>query len=179
MDNLFQIETERLIIRLHTLADLLPYQEMQANSKVMEMIPAKKMSFKESEDFLKHIIREYQNPSPEKSIYAIELKSDSSFIGNCAIIYLRKDPEIGYRLKEKFWNNGYATEITQALIAHLFTSTNYTKIIADCAVDNIGSTKVLSKFMQKVGESFNQTDNCQDYHFELTKLNFENSLLQD
>lgn len=161
------IETKRLTIRAHKLEDLTSYAEMQANPRVMEMIPTDVMSYNESKLFLQSILSSYENPDRDKLILAVESKQDASFIGNCAIIYLRKDPEIGYRLKEKFWNNGYATEITKALIEHIFKTTKHNKIIADCAVDNIGSAKVLGKFMQKIGTSFNKRDNCQDYHFEL------------
>ncbi|MGB0933448.1 MAG: GNAT family N-acetyltransferase [Lishizhenia sp.] len=166
------IETKRLRIRPHTLKDLSSYAEMQANPRVMEMIPADLMTYNESKLFLQGILASYENPKREKLILAVEIKQDAVFIGNCAIIYLRKDPEIGYRLKEKFWNKGYATEISKALIEHIFQSTKHTKIIADCAVNNIGSSKVLHKFFKNIGTSFNTKDNCQDYHFELLKKNW-------
>lgn len=53
--------------------------------------------------------------------------------------------EIGYSIIPEYRNQGYATEMAQALIRWAFQQQGINVIIASCLDDNIGSIKVLEK----------------------------------
>jgi [ribosomal protein S5]-alanine N-acetyltransferase len=53
--------------------------------------------------------------------------------------------EIGYSIMPEYRNQGYATEMAQALIRWAFQQKGINVIIASCYADNIGSIKVLHK----------------------------------
>lgn len=54
--------------------------------------------------------------------------------------------EIGYRLREQYWRQGYGTEIATGLIDYCFKELNFTLLTADVNIENIPSVKILEKF---------------------------------
>lgn len=158
-------ETERLIVRLLQLDDADTYFDMMSNPNVMRLIPREIMSREESDTHLKMIV-ENDSSFSDKKIWGIETKSENEFIGLCAFLKNDKnEDELGYRLREKFWRKGYGTEITKGLISFGFNKMNMKKITADVANTNIGSIKILEKFMVKEDEFFNEEDNCVDRRY--------------
>ncbi len=80
--------------------------------------------------------------------FGIKLKLDKKFIGLISIkVGLRKFQrgEVWYKLHPLFWTKGYATEALQALLVFGFHTLDLHRIEAGCAVDNVGSIKVLEK----------------------------------
>ncbi|WP_096438933.1 GNAT family N-acetyltransferase [Alteribacter populi] len=64
--------------------------------------------------------------------------------------------EIGYGFMTDFRNKGYATEGVKALIEWAFQNERVEKVLAECAVDNVPSIRVLEKlgfdvFVEKDG----------------------------
>jgi len=55
------------------------------------------------------------------------------------------DYEVGYRLKTKFWNNGYATEGGKFLVNYGFQNLRLKKIIGLANPVNLASIRVLEK----------------------------------
>ena len=51
--------------------------------------------------------------------------------------------ELWYKLHPKFWNQGYATEIVKEVIDFCFNRLQLHRVEAGCAVENIGSIRVL------------------------------------
>ncbi len=79
--------------------------------------------------------------------WAIRLKETQEFIGWCG---LKKNPmknevNLGYRLKRKFWQQGFATEAAQASLSYGFTTLNLTRIIARAHKENHASMHVIKK----------------------------------
>lgn len=158
-------ETERLIIRELHLNDADAYFDMMGNINVMRLIPSEIMTREESDAHLQRFLDSDYNLSDTKA-YAIESKEEKEFIGLCA--FLKNDEnedEIGYRLREKFWRRGFGTEITKGLIHYGFTQLNMKNITADVNIVNIGSVKILEKFMNPIKEFFNEEDNCTDRRY--------------
>ncbi|WP_430427327.1 GNAT family N-acetyltransferase [Maribacter litoralis] len=56
-----------------------------------------------------------------------------------------KRAEIWYKFHKDEWGNGYATEAVKAVLNYGFNTLKFHRIEAGCAVDNIGSAKVLEK----------------------------------
>ncbi|WP_299222864.1 GNAT family N-acetyltransferase [uncultured Aquimarina sp.] len=81
-------------------------------------------------------------------VFTINSQSDNEFLG---LISLRiGNPKyniasIWYKLHPDFWGRGYATEATKAILQFGFKEVGLHRIEAGCAVDNVGSIKVLEK----------------------------------
>jgi ribosomal-protein-alanine N-acetyltransferase len=56
-----------------------------------------------------------------------------------------KRAEIWYKIHSDYWNKGFATETVKAAINYCFDTLKLHRIQAGCAVENIGSIKVLEK----------------------------------
>ncbi|MCB0476427.1 MAG: GNAT family N-acetyltransferase, partial [Flavobacteriaceae bacterium] len=82
------------------------------------------------------------------------------------------EKELGYRFREKYWGKGYGTEITKGMLEYYFKQMKVGKVTADVNIANVGSVKILDKFMKPVREFFNERDNCTDRRYELTKNNW-------
>ncbi len=80
--------------------------------------------------------------------FAVLLKDSNEFIGKAAFIVAPKkyqSGEVWYKYNPKYWGKGYATEVANCLLDFGFNTLNLHRIEAGCAVDNIGSIKVLEK----------------------------------
>ena len=162
-------ETERLTIRTLILQDSEAFFDMMRNPNVMNPIPRPVMTKTESDAFLEKLISS-KNFNIDKQVRAIVEKKSNEFIGLCAFLKNNEnDDEIGYRLREQFWGIGYGTEIAKGLLDYGFIEKGCTKITADVYIENIGSTKILDKFMNSVREFFNDDDQCTDRRYEVYK----------
>jgi len=85
--------------------------------------------------------------------FVIELNKIQEFIGLIALNLGNpkyKGAEVWYKLLPTFWRKGYATEALKCLLEFGFNELDLHRIEAGCAVNNIGSIKVL----EKVGMSY-------------------------
>ncbi|PHR72231.1 MAG: GNAT family N-acetyltransferase [Lutibacter sp.] len=135
-------ETERLFVRKLAFTDFESFHEMQSNKNVMRFVRAKVMTYDDNKKDLKDVIEKYDNPTNDFWIYAVERKSDSVFVGTIAFVKDKKDDEIGYRFLEKYWGNGYGTEIIQGMISYA-KKIKFPSLIAYVSPDNIGSEKII------------------------------------
>ncbi len=78
-------------------------------------------------------------------------KSDGAFMGWFLFRPAKKDPEntsrieLGYRLKKKFWGQGFATEGSVALISKGFSELDVQEVFATTLLKNLGSQNVMKK----------------------------------
>jgi ribosomal-protein-alanine N-acetyltransferase len=99
-----------------------------------------------SGELLKGWLEAYQRQ--ELYPFAIELKGGKELVG---LISLRpgkkhyRRAEVSYKIFPEHWNKGYATNALKALIQFGFEDLGLHRIEAGCAVENIGSVKVLEK----------------------------------
>ncbi len=146
-------ETERLFVRKLVLTDFEPFHEMQSNRNVMRFVRAKSMTFEENKKDLKDVIEKYDKANNDFWIYAIDRKSDGVFVGTVAFVKDGDDDEIGYRFLEKYWSNGYGTEIMDGVIVYA-QKIKLPSLIAYVSPDNIGSEKIIKntnfKFMKSI-----------------------------
>jgi len=139
-------QTSRLQIRPLRHSDLLPYQELQCNPKVLLYTGAPADTPEEAKKDLERLIDLYQKPDNTFWIWAIVQKEIDTLVGTCAII-IEEDGkgEIGYRFLEKHWGNGFATEIIEPLINYGFSTMKLKTIFATVDVLNVASVKMLEK----------------------------------
>ena len=167
-------QTSRLLVRLLTPLDFEPFHEMQSNFNVMKYASGKENTFEENQADLKKVITHYFEPENTFWIWAIERKSDQEFIGTAAILIEEKDEkkegEIGYRILEKHWGNGYATEIMTTLIEYGFEKMNLKAIHANADVRNIASIKMLEKsVLEFIGEKWDEEFQSNDRYYRMER----------
>ena len=113
------INTDRLQIREFTLEDAEGVFELYSTNELQKYIDGKELqSYKDAEN----LIDKYKGPHPfdkRLGVYAVVEKSSNRFVGAAFLVPLRdkegnllEDIEVGYHINKKYWNQGYATEIS-------------------------------------------------------------------
>lgn len=140
------IETDRLILRSWKVADLAPFAEMNANTNVMRFFPAP-LSVEESNALAKRISTELEETG--FGLYAVEIKETGEFIGYVGFHRFAFDVpfspnwEIGWRISDKYWHKGYATEAALACISYACENGLCDRLYSFTAVPNIPSENVM------------------------------------
>jgi ribosomal-protein-alanine N-acetyltransferase len=138
-------ETERLIIRPYTMADLSLFFRLNGDEEVMRYIrPAQ--TPEQSKEFLQKIITAYAE-RPGIGRWGMFLKANDQFIGSFAVIPVENTDklQLGYALLKENWGQGYASESVRAGIGYVFGPLALTEIAAITYPENIASQKVLLK----------------------------------
>ena len=154
-------ETERLILREWLDSDVSEYVALNLDSHVMRFFPSVYQE-QDSIDGIKRFQEHLQTYG--YTIYACELKSSNEFIGFVGL-YNRSDMpfspcvEIGWRLAQKYWGNGYAPEAAAKCLEIGFSEFGLDEIVAFTPKINIPSERV----MQKIGMAYNPVDDFLHY----------------
>ncbi|MEM9719162.1 MAG: GNAT family N-acetyltransferase [Bacteroidota bacterium] len=140
------LETRRLILeelqndRLDDLANLL------ANEKVHKFFP-KTLDREESKEFLEKVQRRQQEDGV--SFWAVIRKEDMRFLGICGLLKQLIDGqteiEVGYRLDDAFWGNGYGTEAAKGCIEYARETMGLRSVISLILPQNKPSIRVAEK----------------------------------
>lgn len=142
------IETERLILRSWRMTDRAVFAEINSNNKVMRYFP-KPLSIDESNGFVDRINSEFEETG--FGLYAVEIKETGEFIGYVGFHRFAFDVpfspgwEIGWRISDKFWNKGYATEAAMACIKYAREKKLCNRLYSFTAVPNIASENVMKR----------------------------------
>jgi len=163
------IETRNLILRPVTKADSKDFFEMDSNPAVHRFLgnnPVK--TIEQSEAMIASILEQYKTFGLGR--LALILKDTNEFIGWSGLKYeqnLRKEfdyYDLGYRLKEQFWGNGYATEAALASIDYGFKDLKLKEICAAADFNHLVSNYILKKIgMQPHGQFTFEGDLCNWY----------------
>lgn len=154
------LQTPRLILRQFTEADAALILELNSDPEIVKYVhePTLK-TIEHAQEILNNIILpQYQN---NLGRWAIHTKHNMDFIGWCGLKHLPEPDEIdlGYRLMQKAWGHGYATEAAQASLEHGFNELNLKLITGRAHIENLASIKVLEKIgMDFISEGI--VDDC-------------------
>ena len=154
------LETERLILRPLELSYATAMFAMDKNPAVHKYLWQKPaLLIDESIKVIEYVQSQYERNNIGR--FATILKETGEFIGWTGIKFVHDHIEngntnfydYGYRLDEKFWNKGYATEATKLWLDYGLNQMNIDKIHAYTPGENIASNTVLKKtgmtFMQE------------------------------
>lgn len=144
-----EILTERTKLRLIELSDLDLIHKLHSLPETDEFnalgIPK---DIEETKSIIEPWLVENNLSEIKNYTFAIENKLDKEFIGLFGL-KLGKEKyqrgEVWYKINTSFWKKGYATESLKAVIDFGFETLKLHRIEAGCAVNNIGSIKVLEK----------------------------------
>ena len=139
-------ETQRLTVRLLNKNDGDLFFELMSNPNVMNPIPQKIFTRKESDAKLAELISKVETSNT--IIWSLTESGNNKLIGICGFLKNdENDDEMAYRLIERYWGKGFGTEIAKGLIDYSFEKLKVNKITADVNIENIKSSKILEKFM--------------------------------
>ncbi|MDG2014596.1 MAG: GNAT family N-acetyltransferase [Pirellulaceae bacterium] len=145
-------ETKRLLLRRFRLEDAEDAFAMNQDPKVTRFIPGESNATVEA---VQQLIQTTTLSDYEKYGYgrmAIIHKTDGHFMGFSGLKFLPdlQEVDLGYRLVQRDWGQGYATEAAQVVVRYGFETLGLQRIIAMAMRDNRGSIRV----MQKLGMRF-------------------------
>lgn len=137
------IETERLILRPHTVDDAKSVFEWTGDERVTEYMsyPCHK-NIEVTREWLKSLVN-----LENEYTWGFVRKSDGMLIGSGGIRF-RVDENVwsfGYNLRFDCWGNGYATEASKRMIEYVIAEHNASEFVAEHAVDNPASGRVIVK----------------------------------
>lgn len=138
-------ETERLLVRHYSEADIDNFFLLNSDTEVMRYI--RPVKSREDTDLFFAEVMEYSKNNPAFGRMAVMEKQSGIFVGSFAIIPLEKTihMQLGYSLLPSFWGKGFATELTKAGLKYVFTQTDLEEIFGVTESENIDSQKVLLK----------------------------------
>ena len=164
-------KTERLIIKTLETEDQNLFFELFSDPKIIRLIPQLKIPENQLlERFSRNLNVTGSDLITQKCDFGIFEIGNPEIIGLCSfLINDENEKEIGYRFRVAFWGKGYGTETTEAMIDYYFNVMHVDKVTADVDIVNVGSVKILSKFMTPLSEFFNERENCTDRRYQITR----------
>ncbi len=152
------IETERLVLRPVAVEDLEALAALGADRDVMRYIGSEcAQPRREAGDWLVQLLAEAAAGPPGPvglpGWRVVTAKADGQWIGLAALkslslqhaeaIGIESAIELGYRLVHDHWGQGYATELSRALVRHGFQHVGLPQLVAIADARNIASNRVL------------------------------------
>lgn len=145
------LSTRRLLLRGWREADLDPFAELNADPEVMRYFP-----YLHSREESDRVAQSIQNRfrSYGFGFWAIETV-DTPFIGFVGLSYpnfeapFSKTIEIGWRLAQKYWGKGYASEAVRAALGFAFDRAGAPEVISFAPATNQRSTSVMERLGMK------------------------------
>lgn len=164
----FNIETERLLLRELRSSDLEGMFELDSNPEVHRYLGNKPIKTKaEAKTILDSVINQYK----ERGIgrWAVINKETNEFMGWSGLRLnteynmngFTKYYDVGYRLIERFWGKGYATESGKAAVNYAFNVMKLPELYATTEMGNQASHNALLK----LGLTY-----IEDFYFEQENL---------
>ena len=161
------LETSRLILRPITKDDLDDLVVLDSDPDVMHFINGGISVSRDAiaENFIPYVMS--YDGRDNLGFWSMVEKSNQEFIG---WIFLRPEVdfellqqlnlaesdavELGYRICQQYWNKGYTTEASQALVLKSFNESNTQKIVAWALVENKASIRVMKKIGMKLQQEY-------------------------
>lgn len=143
MDGRIILETERVVLREVTLADLDFVADLLGNREVMRFWPRLLSRDEARQGLLKHLA-DYQRYG--HGYWLAENRQTGEPIGQAGLLMSEVEgvvhPALGYMLHRPFWGQGYATEAGAAVLKWAFEQRDYQRVICLIRPENIPSLRV-------------------------------------
>lgn len=146
------VETERLILRTHTMADLDALHALTSHPDVWRFDPGHQRTIDETRAILVWRMMEYERRGIGRLV--VVLKATGQLIGYCGLqlcllddCYALTMPEIEffYGLARNHWGQGIITEAGHGLIRYGFEEHKLKRIISSALGDNLRSINVMRR----------------------------------
>ena len=166
------LESERLILRQHVMADRDAFCAMEMDPDVRRFVGGYPRPRKEAEQRFVRLLEPIANGL---GMWATVLKSEGSYVGRCGIFpHFRADSSVipneaalGLYIATCHWNRGLATEAGRTLVEYGFSQLAFTKIVTTVEVGNDASAHVVRKLGFELRST--ETGPRSFYHFVLDR----------
>ena len=152
----YLIQTDRLGLRTWQANDIEPFAQITSNPEVMRYYPSL-LTKEQTALFVDRIMQQYDDYG--FCVYAVDLLETGQFIGYIGFMRPTFESaftpcvEIGWRLDNRVWNRGLATEGALACLDYGFNTLKLDKIYSFTATVNHPSERIMEKIgMKKIGE---------------------------
>lgn len=146
------LETDRVRLTEILPEDMALLQDLDSDPEVMRFINGGKPSTEEDHKAaMERVLAIKDKHGNRFGVWPAFEKSSNEFMGWFLFRPDKKRPdeisdiELGYRLKKKFWGQGFASEVSRAIIAYGFTLPEVKSIFAIALKANFGSWNVMKK----------------------------------
>lgn len=142
------LETERLLLRRMTLADVdAMYAHWASDAEVTRYLTWQTHSSPAvTADYLRWVVDSYQHPAFYQ--WGIEWKENRQLIGNIAVVDCQENIdalELGWALGRAWWGRGIMPEAARAILRYLFEEVGANRIFAGHDTNNPKSGRVMEK----------------------------------
>jgi RimJ/RimL family protein N-acetyltransferase len=139
------IETPRLYLRPPIMDDAVSiFEQYGQDREVTRYLPWKPhQRLDDTNDFLRRCLSAWETGSAFP--WAITQKDDNQLIGMIELRIRDHKADLGYVLARGYWNKGYMTEATKAVVDWALAQKEIYRVWAVCDVENIASARVLEK----------------------------------
>lgn len=151
------LETKRIYLREFVATDNDLLWQLDSDPEVMRYLTnGKASSRKNILEKMERVAELLKSSSGKFGVWAALKKETDDFIGWFHLFPPPTEPEnvkklfLGYRLQRKYWGQGYATEVSKALVEKAFNVYHASEVCAQAMKTNLASQKVMSN----VGMSF-------------------------
>ena len=179
------LETERLVLRRFTVADVDNLVSLDADPDVTHFITGGIPSSRaEIEDEVLPEFLAYYERFEGYGFWAAVERTTGEFLGWFHFRPRDEDSldeaELGYRLRKSAWGKGYATEGSRALIRKGFTEFGVQRVVAEAVAVNVASRRVMEKAGLRFVRTFHQPwpykiegDELGDVEYALTRADWQ------
>jgi len=144
------IETERLVLRNWTEADIEPFLRHTNTPAVMQWLGGVKPP-EEARDIIRSRLMRWQEERGF-TFWVVERKADSELLGFCGLKLaddqnspFRGEHEVGWRLREDAWGQGYAKEAAIASLDFAFDRLAAGRVVAITFQQNVPSWGLMER----------------------------------
>lgn len=169
------LETERLILREVTLADLPAYEKYFIDYEVIKYLSAA-VPWPYPQDGVKWFLENLVFPhmGQDRWLWGIFLKKNPDELIGAVDLWREGKPENrGFWLGKKFWGQGIMTEAVASVMDCAFNQLGFEKMVLANAVGNVRSRRVKekteAKFLGTAPAKFVSDEFCETELWEITK----------
>ena len=143
-----ELRTERLVLRRWREADREPFAALNADPVVMEHFVAC-LTRAESDDLVDRIEDHFDREG--WGLWAVDVADTGTFIGYVGLwpatfgAHFTPAVEVGWRLAQEGWGQGYATEAARASLQDGFDRVGLDEVVSMTSVGNSRSRRVMEK----------------------------------
>ncbi len=164
------LETERLILREYTPDDFNGLYDILSDSETMKHYP----SPYDKNGTMRWLSWSFDNYEKYGlGLWAIELKENGEFIGDCGITMQNIDgqtlPEIGYHVNKKYWRQGFAKEAAASVRDWLFNNTEFDSVYSYMNSANVASYSTAAAIGMKKIKTYSDKNGIVYCVYEITR----------
>jgi RimJ/RimL family protein N-acetyltransferase len=155
-----EIKTQRLLLRRWRKTDLKGFAAINADPIVMEYFPSV-LTEAETARMIARFEGHFQDHG--YGLWAVEHGASGELVGFAGLVvptfeaHFTPAVEVGWRLGQAHWGNGYATEAARGAIRFAFEQAELDEIVSFASPENTRSTQVMERLgmTHKAADDFN------------------------